>query len=389
MDEAEKQPLITCALTFESGAEKRSNVSAALFDDALTLSAPGFHRELRLTALAGVSAQNYRVFVRTEGGEAVLSMMGHLYEDFAGKLIRAYNEVLFNESLMKEPVHFETTGTYTDPAGGTSNAAIRVCETAIAVLPESHNLVRIPYCMIAATDIQPYRFAVTDRLGRVYALSRMGFSTDAFLHAYQSQLGELMRQTGEKLSGIATADDRLAAFLMEGLVQPLSEISAISQAFASALDARIAASQIAEEYRYLRGISGDIAVGVKRGLMGELTGETILILAPVFDRNVFIMESLGDTAAATYVFRLSESGPPDRAQWRRFLLEFNDSMLSVNFRREPIYLSEEALCEAQYERYQNALRRVPSLSRLRRLFVGRALHSGFDAWKKKIASYMQ
>jgi hypothetical protein len=389
LDEADNQPLISCTATWESGTEKQSNVSAALFDDTLTLSAPGFHRELRLSALISVCARNYRVFVRTDSGESVLSMIGHLYEDFAKKFIRAYNEVLFNESLMRETVHFETTGAYTDPSGETSNAALRICETALVVLPDTHNLVRIPYCMIADTDIQPYRFSVTDRLGRVYMLSKMGFSTDAFLHAYQERISELIRQTREMLAEIAPADDRLAAFMMEGLIQPLSDIGALSEGFAAALDKRIAASEIANEYQYLRSISNNIALGVKRGLMGELTGESILILTPVFDRNVFIMESLGDTSAATYVFRLTESGPFNSAQWHRFLLEFNDSMLSVNFRREPILLSEEALGEAQYETYKNALRRVPALIKLRSLFVGRAVHSGVDAWKKKLESYMQ
>ena len=116
---------------------------------------------------------------------------------------------------------------------------------------------------------------------------------------------------------------------------------------------------------------------------------SILLLAPVFKKNAMVMESLGDAAAATYVFRLPESVRIDPAQWRRFLLEFNDSMLSVNFRREPIYLSDEALEEARYETYKNALRRVPALTKLRSLFAGRAVHSGFDAWKKKIESLMR
>ncbi len=390
MDEAVVQPLITCILTWESEADKQSNVSALLFDDVLIFSSPGFHRELRLNTLIGVSAQNYRVFIKTDNGEAVLSMIGHLYEDFAKTLIRAYNEVLFKESLMQETVHFETEGVYTSPEGEISHALIRICETALTVLPDTHNLVRIPYCMIDDdTDIQPYRFAVKDRLGRICDISKIGYSTDAFLLAYKTRFGELIRQTRETLGGIAPADDRLALFLMEGLIQPLSDICALSEGFAAALEKSIAASEIADGYQYLKGLSNDIALGVKRGLMGELTGESILILAPVFDRNALIMESLGDTAAATYVFRLTESGSFDAAQWRRYLLEFNECMLSVNFRRELIYLSEEALGEAQYESYKNALRRIPALQKLRSLFVGRAVHSRFDSWKKKIESYMQ
>ncbi len=386
MEEAEKQPLITCTLTVETGAEKQDRVTAVLWDDKLSL---GNHLELRLSSLSGIRAQNYRITIGAPQGEIVLSMIGHLYEDFSRRLISAYNEVLFNESLMKETVHFETQGFYTSPDGETSRAALRICETALVVLPETHGLVRIPYCMVAQTDVEPYKFSITDRLGRSYLLSKMGYSTDAFLHAYRARLTELMRQTRDKLSEIAPADDRLAALLMEGLVQPFEDIRAVSNRFADALTQKLSTSQISGEFGYLSSVSDDIAVGVKRGLMGELTGESVLLLAPVFAKNILIMESLGDASAATYIFRLSANGTADKAQWRRFLMEFNDCMLSVNYRREPIYLSDEALRETRYETYANALRRVPALTRLRALFLGRAVHGGFEAWRNKIESFMQ
>ena len=308
MDVAEKQPLITCTLTVETGAEKRDQVTATLWDDKLSLNIPGNGRELRLSTLSGICAQNYRVLIHAPDGEIVLSMIGHLYEDFARRLIRAYNEVLFNELLMKEPAHFETEGYYTSPEGETSRAVLRICETALVALPETHGLMRIPFCMIAQTDVQPYKFTITDRLGRTYILSKMGYSTDAFMLAYQKRRAELVRQTREKLNEIAPADDRLATLLMEGLVQPLTDIQAVSQSFADALTKGLSTSEIAGEYAYLSSISDGLAVGVKRGLMGELTGESMLILAPVIDKNVLVMESLGDASAATYVFRLSGSG---------------------------------------------------------------------------------
>lgn len=389
MEETIKQPLITCTLTYELGADKRAGIFASLFDDMLELSSSGFSRQIRLSDISGIRAQNYRIYTSVPEGDVVFSMIGHWYEDFSDKFIRAYNEVLFNELLMKKSVHFETEGYFAEPSGETVRASFRVCETALVALPVTHGLVRIPFCMITSADIQPYRFTITDRLGRVYVLSKMGYSTDAFLQAYQTRLEELIRQTRAKLSEISPVDDRLAKLLMEGMVQPLSDVRAVSPDFAAALENTISGSAIAEQFQYLSGISGDLAVGVKRGLMGELTGESIILLVPVYARNALIMESVGDTAAATYVFRLSKDGVFNPPEWRRFLLEFNDSMLGVNFRREPIYLSDKALEEAQYEQYRRALRRLPVLARLRGLFIGRAVHSGFDAWKKKIESLIQ
>lgn len=385
----ETAPLISCTLTYEKDGQRREKIAARLFADALVLSGPGVSHTLRLNTLSGVRAQDYRVYAETDGGVIVLSMMGHLYEDFAQRFIRAYNEVLFGELLMRETVHFEAAGEYLSPAGETARAVFRICETALVILPETHGLCRIPYCMIADIGVSPYRFAVTDRFGQVYVLAKMGLLTDAFLKAYDMRRQQLLQQTRALLNDIAPAGDQMAALLMEGMVVKMSEVRAVSSAFASALDAKLSASAIAQEYAYLKKVSGDLAVGIKRGLVGELTGESIIVLAPVFDKNMLIMESLGESAAATYVFRLTEGQQADAQQWSGFLLAFNYSMLSVNFRREPVYLSDEALQTGQYEQYRGALRRVAGLKRLRALFVGRVMHSGFDSWKKAMDRYIQ
>lgn len=388
MDEAEVKPLITAQLAISQAQTMCDKVTAQLFDDRLVFSAPGFSRTLKLGALLAVRTADYRITVNTVEEDIVLSMIGHLYEDFAHRLIRAFNEVMFKQSLMKEEAHFEAPGQYISPAGEAAQAVFRICETALVILPETHMLVRIPFCMVAGMNIEPYRFEVTDKLGRVYVLQKLGRLTDAFLREYKKRVSELRGQTRGKLSEIAPADDALTDLMMEGMIVPLEDIRALSPAFAEALNSRLAASNIAQEYGYLRALSGDMAVGVKRGLMGELTGETIHTLTPVFEKNIMILESLGDSAAATYVFRISADGQAQRGEWRQRVLSFNDSMLAVNYRREPIYLPEEALAAERYEDYRGALHRSEGLRALRTLFVGRAAHSGFEAWKKTIESYM-
>jgi len=364
-------------------------VTAQLFEDKLVLNARGFSRTLRLGSLLAVRAADYRVTVDTGKGDIVLSMIGHLYEDFAHKLIRAFNEVIFQQLLMKETVHFEAPGQYISPSGESAPAVFRICETALAILPETHMLVRVPYCMIADVETEPYRFAVTDRMGRAYVLQKLGRLTDPFLHEYKKRVAELKRQTREKLSEIAPVDDALADLLMEGLIVPMEYIRAVSPDFAEALHSRLQASDIAQEYAYLQLLSeGSMAVGIKRGLMGERTGEVIHTLTPVFAKNAVILESLGEGAAATYVFRMGLEGSIPPESWRQWLLAFNDSMLAVNFRREPIYLSEKALEEERYENYRGALKRSEGLRKLRTLFLGRATHSGFEAWKRTIESYL-
>jgi len=391
MDENEQAiPLITARMTVSLAQQEHERVTAQLFDDKLAFSAPGFSRTLRLGSLLAVRAADYSVTVSTDKGDIVLSMIGHLYEDFAGKLIRAFNEVLFRQLLMKETAHFEAPGQYVSPAGEISPAVFRICETALVILPETHMLVRVPYCMVADVKTEPYRFTVTDRMGRSYVLQKLGRMTDPFLREYKKRVAELRKQTRDKLSEISPVDDALADFLMEGMIVPAEDVRAISPAFADALDSRLKASDIVQEYDYLKSLAdGNTAVGIKRGLMGEMTGEVIHTLTPVFAKNAVILESLGEGAAATYVFRLGLKGSIPPENWRQWLLAFNDSMLAVNFRREPIYLSEEALADEKYEHYRGALKRSEGLRKLRALFIGRAMHSGFESWKRTIETYLK
>ncbi len=388
MTDTEPKPLFTAVLAFSQAQTVHEKVTAQLFKDRLVFKKPDFSRTVRLGALLAVKAADYRITVSTDREDLLLSKIGHLYEDFAHKLIRAFNEVIFKQLLMSEKTHFEAAGQYASPAGETSPAVFRICETALVIMPETHMLVRLPFCLIANVCNEPYCFTVTDKLGRVYALQKLGWQTENFVREYDKRISALRNQTCEKLCEIAPADDALAGLLMEGMIVPEEDVRTLSPSFADALYSRLQKSDIAQECAYLRTLSGDMAVGIKRGLMGELTGETIHTLTPVFGKNIVILESLGEGAAATYVFRMSEDGQVSRDNWRQWLLAFNDSMLAVNYRREPIYLSDEALKTEKYENYRGALHRSEGLQRLRTLFVGRAAHSGFEGWEKTIESYM-
>ncbi len=388
MDEAELKPLVSAVLAYRQAQITHEKITAQLFDDKLVFNSPCFTSTLRLGTLLAVSAAEYRIIIVTNHGDIELSMLGHLYEDFAHKLLWAFNEMVFKQLLMSEKAYFEASGQYTSSEGQTSAAVFRICETALVILPQTHMLVRVPYCMIAQMKRELYRFEVTDRRGRIFVLQKLGWKTENFLREYDKRIAELRKQTREKLSLIAPADDALAQLLMEGMIVPEQDVRALSSVFADGLHNRLLSSQITQEYSYIRILSEDMAIGIKRGLMGALTGEIIHTLTPVFEKNLVIMESLGEGAAATYLFRMSAKGQTSRDEWRQWLLSFNDSMLAVNYRREPIYLSEEALAAEKHEHYRGALHRSEGLRRLRELFVGRVSHSGFESWKEKLEAYL-
>jgi len=137
---------------------------------------------------------------------------------------------------------------------------------------------------------------------------------------------------------------------------------------------------------------------MKRGLMGDLTGDYLWFLVPMCGSapgpgNAIAMEVVGgdNRRSATYFFRItsrSEYADLDEEELSRRLHEavmsMNRCMLSINFRREPIYLSNERLAEPQYERYALAVASLPTLRQLRDAFIGRVIHRSPEGWRRDV-----
>ena len=103
--------------------------------------------------------------------------------------------------------------------------------------------------------------------------------------------------------------------------------------------------------------------------------------------NAVASEVTSESGHATYVFRLME---PERfASLRgdeladeigRAIGRLNRALLLLNFRREPLYASEDEIRSGRLTRYRVALRLLPYLRWARESFLGRAAHTaGWDA----------
>jgi hypothetical protein len=58
------------------------------------------------------------------------------------------------------------------------------------------------------------------------------------------------------------------------------------------------------------------------------------------------------------------------------------AMVALSFKREPIYLEDEALATGRYARYRLALRLSAPLRSARASFLGRAVHG--PSWKRQL-----
>jgi flavin-binding protein dodecin len=104
----------------------------------------------------------------------------------------------------------------------------------------------------------------------------------------------------------------------------------------------------------------------------------------------------GGEGKATYVFRIVSRGdyPGMSAEaldaaTDKAIRRINDCMQAINFRREPIYLSDETLRQPANTHYLFSVQRLPELRELRALFVGRVIHASAEQWQKDLQAALK
>jgi hypothetical protein len=108
-------------------------------------------------------------------------------------------------------------------------------------------------------------------------------------------------------------------------------------------------------------------------------------------------EATSRSGRATYFFRLLgadearrlEPGPA-AAALDSAIRRLNRGLLLLNFRREPIYLSDDSLeMQPRYRRYAIACRKIPALRDLRASFLGRAIHTSLQTWQQQVQRFLE
>ena len=112
-----------------------------------------------------------------------------------------------------------------------------------------------------------------------------------------------------------------------------------------------------------------------------------LLRGPAADQDRMALEVLSEREHATYVYRVAPvPAGLDRAATGAWLAAVaSHTLLSLDFKKEPLYLPEPELLQAREGLYRAALRRLPGLRELRSHLIGRALHTSPSAWKDQLA----
>jgi len=392
---------------------------AVLDTDGITL-LPEFGTSLFFAyrSISELSSGDYIISFSASTGEKItISALGYRFEDFLRILSQKRNEMMIADMLMQETLKsswqdasFSLNQHDVQPVSG--NAEVRLYDTAMVLMPEYSEVVRIPYSDMENIAVRDYLIELKDETGRQLTISQLGRNFDPFRVALADAMSSLEKMTADMLSAyfpdIGPMLLRKASrMLREGRAAQKSALDQISTDIWKRLEMQLDSLGIVEEYDFLKSLGRQerSAIGIKRGLMGDLTGEYVWLLVPIYgiDKekpgNAIVMEAASDEGEgkATYFFRIMP-----RQEYRgisdinmlhnacdSIIRLLNRCMIEINFRREPIYLSDERLQEKQYLKYLVAVQRLPSLKLLRELFIGRVIHADPEQWRKDVLDLLQ
>ncbi|MGM0406159.1 MAG: hypothetical protein ACQEQM_08470 [Thermoplasmatota archaeon] len=405
---------VSYSLSDESGKTIANGEAEVRLEEENISILPKFGESLffSLRDILEVSKKDYKIFLTLTSKEKLtIFNLGYKYEDFLRVLMRLRNEILLEDMLIHETlkksgvkgnfVHLDEDGKELKKG----KCELRLYETAIVVIPEKGEIERIFYSDISKIQDEDYSLTLTSELGGRFVFSSIGRQYDPFKKSLSDAMNELSLKVQSTLKELLPSTGpsmirRASKIMKEGKVAKRSELEAISPDLWKELEKKVEATEVKEEYNFLKFIAQrkKMCIGLKRGLMGELTGEYIWFLIPIYSTdsdepgNAVVMEAISSEGGgkATYFFRIvSRVNYPNydnieelHEEVDDLIKKINHCMRAINFRREPIYLPDEKLDEPRYKKYRFAIAKIPELKELRRLFIGRIIHTSDEQWKK-------
>ena len=413
-----ESPLIY-SLASDGNVTSEGEGAGQLYEEKMTV-LPKFGQILPfpLRSILEYQARDYKIrIIFSSNDQLTLSNLGLRYEDFVRKMAQLRNQLILKDVLMEEKLRQPTARgsvIFTGSSGTARLAAeceLRLYETALVIVPDIGDLIRIPYSDITGISAQDYRLEITTEFGDKLVASQMGRLFDPFARALAEANSALQLKVNSVLMKLLPLADpaelrKVAHLMKEGRAARKSDIDSVSPAVWSQLEKRLVSVGIAEEYPFLKGLSqaDRICIGIKQGLRGDLTSEYLWFLVPIYSSspdtpgNAIAMEASSNEGSgrATYFFRITgrkeykEMGLDKlSAECDKLTGSINRAMIEINFRREPIYLEDGKLNEPPYQKYLFAAKRLPSLQALRSLFIGRVIHSTPEQWQADVLALLK
>jgi hypothetical protein len=391
------------------------DATASLGIDTLLLApSSGGPLNLSLRDFASIEEGEYRISIQLRpSGSLLLFNVGFKYEDLARSLFRTVNELelkdrLMDERLLKQGVAAD--GTYiTSTRRSLGRCEVRLYETAIMVMPERTGLLRLKFRDVLGTDVEDFRLHVKLENDETLELEKLGRELDPLRKMLTDSVSDLSAKAQAMVKDAHPSSDLVSVLgasqlLKDGRTAKRQDLERVCPGLWTALEKKLSGYGVGEEYAFLKNLSNPelIRIGIKRPLHAEETQDYVFFLAPIFSINekggnalAFEASSGEDEGRATYFFRIwSRKDYPltdakaMELQADQFAQELAEGLDAINFRREPIYLTEEALSTPERSRYRYAIMRIPQLRLLRERFIGKVMHSSPEQWKEDVAALL-
>ena len=327
-----------------------------------------------------------------------LSMLGKAYGQVAEEVRKRRNDALQRELLL---TGVRLADTYPGKLFGGAepvDVEIRLFEDSLVVVPELAQMFGIPYSFVEGVDWNEELYQATVRAddGQALTFGHLAKRSEEFRDELNRLMDALANRTAQTLGALlpgvaADTVGKLAGVMRDGRAVQQSAVDAIDPSLWPLLEtAVVGTDELRETYEHLKSMTpaGQMALGVKsvKAVEAEPGEEPpppaqgdnhLWFFAPVLEKgNAIAHEITSEEGHATYLYRTA------RDEVARSMARINRAILTLNFRREPIYASEEEIQTGKFSRYRVALRSLDYLRFARERFLGRAIHNA--SWAQQI-----
>jgi hypothetical protein len=369
-----------------------------------------------------VREEGRNVIARLEaGGELALSKAGREHEALVRRLTEFCDRGLIRDLLMEEAEIFtplearasfkEQFGVRGSEFGGgqglpnsqlpTPNSElcrIHIFESGLILFLKEGDPIRIPLGIVDGIKDEGLDLTVRLDDGGTWTFSALARSRDPFRTALVKGMNALQTRIEEALKNSFPGLDpatipAMSRLFKDGRAVFKDEAEATGPGLWGRLEKAWTGSEAADAYAFLaaKAAVSPIAFGIKHGLWGDLGGDYLFCLAPGLGELIAWettplqpKEDPGETEGrATYFFQREAGG-----DWRSEVTALALRLLMINFRREPICLAQEQLEDAAHAQTARAVRHLEPLRRLRKQFIGRAIHTTPEGWTKSVESIL-
>jgi len=377
-------------------------------------------------------------------GKSFQDLLRELQEAHRTRIVRC----LLLEDL-EEIARFEGNARLESTAGSCSAPAeIRLYRSNLAVLPQSYTGFQWRLADVDAVRFEEADYAIVLRSGdETLTMTRLAKRTREFQERLQAAMADVAGRSALTVRSVfpfLTPEQfpRVAELMKDGHVTAVAGLASIHPGTGRALSETVVNTRLKPYYELLAsraaacgpyagfklirkdigpegegeeevpaeteppalslgGARPDDAVTPHSGQENE-GSETEVLHWFIFPLHTHGAEGMPQAAAweatsrsgrATYFFRLI----PASVEWRAgdpaeqaaaidaAVRRLNRGLLLLNFRREPLYLSDDALqMQARYRRYAVACRKIPVLRQLRSSYLGRVLHTSPQSWQQQV-----